>query len=87
MATDDLDDMSGVPRWRQIAVIVEREILEGAWEPGNVAPSRNALMQRFGVAGETARHSLTYLAQLGYLSGVPGVGMIVTPRDRWPSGG
>lgn len=87
MGTDDLDDLSGVPRWSQIAAVVEREILAGVWPPGHVAPSRTVLMQRFGVAGETARHALTHLTQLGYLSGVPGVGMIVTPEARWPHGG
>lgn len=84
VGTDDLDDLSGVPRYRQIAAVIEREIRQGLWLPGAVAPSRNTVMQRWQVAGETARHALTYLAQLGYLAGVPGVGMVVTPMDRWP---
>lgn len=87
MRTDDLDDLSGTPRYRQIAAIVEREILDGKWEPGHVAPSKTVLMQRFGVAGETARRAHAWLAQRGYLAGVPGVGMVVTPRDRWPPEG
>lgn len=84
MATDDLDDLSGVPRYLQIARVVESEIRSGVWEPGHVAPSKIVLAQRFGVAGETARRAQTYLAQLGYLAGVPGVGMVVTPESRWP---
>lgn len=86
VATDDLDNLSGVPRWLQIANVVESEIREGVWLPGHVAPSRNTLMQRFGVAGETARHALTHLASLGYLAGVPGVGMVVRPEANWPKG-
>lgn len=86
MPTDELDDYSGVPRWRQIAGIVEAEIRAGVWPPGGVAPSRNTVAQRFGVAGETARHALVHLAQTGYVVGVPGVGMVVTPADRWPEG-
>lgn len=81
---DDLDNLSGVPRYRQIAAVVEAEIRAGQWASGHVAPSRATLSQRFGVAGETARHALSYLADRGYLVGVPGVGMVVTPEDRWP---
>lgn len=84
MAPDDLDDLSGIPRYRQIAAIVEREIRSGQWEPGSPAPSRTVLMQRFGVAGETARRAQAWLADRGYLVSVPGVGMVVTPEDRWP---
>lgn len=85
MSTDDLDDLSGLPRYLQMAAIVEREIRDGQWQPGQAAPSRNVLMQRFGVAGETARRAQARLVTLGYLVTVPGVGMVVTPRDRWPS--
>lgn len=81
---DGLDNLSGVARYRQIATVIEREIRAGQWQPGNPAPSRTVLIQRFGVAVETARRAQTLLAQLGYLATVPGVGMIVTPSDRWP---
>jgi DNA-binding GntR family transcriptional regulator len=84
VGTDDLDDLSGLPRYLQIAAIVEREIREGVWQPGQAAPSRTVLMQRFGVAGETARRAQALLTSRGYLVTVPGVGMIVTPRGRWP---
>jgi len=84
MGTDDLDDLSGIPRYRQIAAAVEREIREGQWAPGSAAPSRTVLMQRFGVAGETARRAQGWLADRGYLVAAPGIGMVVTPKDRWP---
>jgi GntR family transcriptional regulator len=84
MATDDLDDMSGVPRYIQIARAVEREIREGTWPPGSVAPSKTTLMQRFGVAGETARRAQAWLRERGYVATVPGIGMVVAPAERWP---
>lgn len=84
MGTDDLDDLSGVPRYLQIARILEAEIRGGLWLPGHPVPSKRTLTERFNVAGETARRAQAYLAALGYLATVPGVGMIVTPRDRWP---
>jgi len=85
MPIDDLDDLSGIARYLQIAIIVEREIRSGQWESGKRAPSRNELMQRFGVAGETARRAQARLADLGYLVNVPGVGLLVTPPERWPA--
>lgn len=83
MAVDELDDYSGVARYIQIAKIVEAEIKDGVWETGKSAPSRSQLVGRFGVAGETARRAQAWLADRGYLVNVPGVGLVVTPSDRW----
>ncbi|MGA2830382.1 MAG: winged helix-turn-helix domain-containing protein [Streptosporangiaceae bacterium] len=84
---DDLDDLSGVPRYLQVAKIIESEIRDGTWRAGNAAPSRAALAGRFGVAKETAARAHTWLAQHGYVVAVPGVGMVVTPRERWKPDG
>jgi GntR family transcriptional regulator len=81
---DDLDDLSGVPRYLQVARAVEAEIRSGQWAPGQPVPSRNQLAQRFGIARETAARAHRSLAERGYLVAVPGVGMVVTPADRWP---
>jgi GntR family transcriptional regulator len=81
--TDDLDDLSGVARYVQVAKIIEAEIRAGTWQTGKPAPSRVQLAERFGVARETAARAHAYLAQRGYLVTVPGVGMVVTPRERW----
>ncbi len=85
MAVEPLDDYSGVARYIQIAKRVEAEIRDGTWEVGKPAPSRTALTQRFGVAGETARRAQSWLADRGYVVNVPGVGLVVTPSDRWHS--
>jgi len=82
---DDLDDLSGVPRYLQVARIVEAEILSGQWAPGQAVPSRNQIAERFGIARETAARAHAWLARAGYLEAVPGVGMVVTPVARWPS--
>ena len=84
MATDELDDLSGIPRYVQIGRAVEAEIRSGQWPPGSPAPSRAQLAQRWGVAKETAAHAHRWLADRGYLVPVAGVGMVVTPKDRWP---
>jgi DNA-binding GntR family transcriptional regulator len=81
--SDDLDVFSGVPRYQQVALILEREIRAGTWESGTPIPSRIQLTQRFGIAQATAARSHAWLAERGYVVAVPGVGMVVTPRDRW----
>ena len=81
---DDLDDLSGVPRYLQAALIIEREIIAGTYTPGNPIPSRIALTQRFGIAQATAARTHAWLAERGYVVAVPGVGMVVTPSSRWP---
>lgn len=85
MATteDELDDLSGVPRYRQVADIVAAEIEAGTWPVGGRAPSRNDLAQRFGIARETAARAHRWLAERGYVVAVAGIGMVVAPRDRW----
>jgi DNA-binding GntR family transcriptional regulator len=84
MATTELDDLSGIPRYVQIARVLEAEIRSGNWAPGERAPSRVEIAQRWGVARETAAHAHHWLAERGYLVPVAGVGMVVTPPGRWP---
>ena len=81
---DDLDDLSGIPRYLQVAQAIEAEIRAGQWTPGNAVPSRNQLAERFGIARETAARAHAWLARAGYLVAVPGVGMVVTPVTHWP---
>jgi DNA-binding GntR family transcriptional regulator len=78
-----IDDLSGVPRYLQIARVLEAEIRSGQWASGSPAPSRAQVSQRWGVAKETAAHAHRYLAERGYLVPVAGVGMVVTPKERW----
>ena len=81
---DDLDDLSGIPRYLQVARVIQAEIKARQWTPGNAVPSRNQLAERFGVARETAARAHARLARAGYLVAVPGVGLVVTPANRWP---
>ena len=74
-----------MPRYLQAALILEREIRAGTWAEGHHIPSRIALTQRFGIAQATAARTHAWLAERGYVVAVPGVGMVVTPRDRWPN--
>lgn len=84
--TDDLDDLSGVPRYLQVALVLEREIRSGTWEIGKPIPSRIQTSQRFGIAQATAGKAHGWLADRGYVVAVPGVGMVVAPGSRWKPG-
>ena len=81
---DDLDDLSGIPRYLQVARFIEAKTRAWQWTPGNPAPSRNQLAERFGIARETVARAHAWLPRAGYLVAVPRVGMVVTPADRWP---
>jgi DNA-binding GntR family transcriptional regulator len=80
-----IDDMSPVPRYRQIAASLEAEIRAGTWAPSNRVPSRLELSQRLGVNVGTVGRAHRYLARHGYLVSRPGIGMIVLPAERWPA--
>ncbi len=81
--SDELDDLSGVPRYLQVARVIESEIRSGTWEVGKPVQSQVQLSQRFGIAKATAAKSHAWLADHGYVVAVPGVGMVVTPSDHW----
>ena len=79
----ELDDLSGIPRYLQVARVIESEIRAGTWKVGNPIPSRKTLAEDFGIAQMTAAKAHAWLAERGYVVAVPGVGMVVTPSDRW----
>jgi DNA-binding GntR family transcriptional regulator len=81
----ELDDLSGVPRYLQIAGILKAEIHAGTWPPMKPAPSRVTLVERFGVAKTTVARAHANLMGCGYLVHRPGIGLLVLPADRWQS--
>ncbi len=80
---DELDDTTGIPRYIQVARIVERGIRQGVWNPGQSVPSVVALSQEYGIAKTTASRAHARLAERGLVVAAPGVGMVVLPRSRW----
>jgi GntR family transcriptional regulator len=81
--TDELDNLSGIPRYIQVATVIISEIRAGTWEINQPIPSQVQLSQRFGIAKATAARAHAYLRERGYVASVPGVGMVVAPRERW----
>lgn len=81
----ELDDESGVARYRQIAAILKDGIREGEWKPSQRVPSTAELSQRYGVDVGTAARAHAYLIRCGYLVRRPGLGAFVLPPERWPA--
>ena len=77
---DELDPLSPVPRFEQIAAILRRGIESGEYPPGEPIPSQTALMQRYGVARMTASRAVAELVNEGLVVVVPGLGAYVRPR-------
>jgi DNA-binding GntR family transcriptional regulator len=78
-----LDDESGVARYRQLAAILEDGIRAGTWKPRQRVPSRVELSQRYGVDVGTVSHAHAYLVSRGLVVRRPGRGIFVLPAERW----
>jgi len=79
----ELDDTSGIPRYVQVARIIESEIRSGIWKAGSAIPSQVTISQEYGIAKTTAARAHALLAERSLVVAVPGVGMVVLPRARW----
>lgn len=74
-----IDPLSPVPRYQQLAAILEAGIEDGTYPPGGRLPSEKDLTKQHGVARETASKAVDVLAAKGLVVRVPGVGWHVRP--------
>lgn len=79
-----IDHESEIPVYVQIAAYVIADIKKGEIPVGRRIPSESALVQRYGVARETARAAVRQLRDKGYVRTVPQRGSFVIER---PAGG
>ncbi|WP_067184485.1 winged helix-turn-helix domain-containing protein [Microtetraspora niveoalba] len=71
-----------LPRWRQIATVIQRRITSGEYPPGRLI-SENGLMQEFGVARNTARKTIVWLREEKALIYTrPNLGSFVGPEPE-----
>ena len=78
-----VDHQGPQPVYQQIAAILRAQIEAGELVPDRPIPSESTLMQRYGVARETARKAVRVLAGEGLVYVVQGRGAYVTRRpDR-----
>ena len=67
----------GEPIWRQIAGIVERDIKEGIYGPGDRLPTEAGLSKRFAVNRHTVRRAMAFLQRMGQIRIEQGRGTFV----------
>ncbi|MEV7908312.1 GntR family transcriptional regulator, partial [Streptomyces anulatus] len=70
-----------VPVYRQVAAFIRDDIQTGRHRPRRPLPSEVHLQQEFGVARDTIRRAIGYLADLGLVRTVPGRGTFVRARE------
>lgn len=67
----------GIPLWRQISNVLDREITDGKLKPGAAIPSEHELMTRFDVSRHTARKAVARLREQGRINVSQGRGAFV----------
>ncbi|WP_030781752.1 winged helix-turn-helix domain-containing protein [Streptomyces sp. NRRL S-920] len=75
-----IDYEAPTPPYQQIAAEIIRDIKSGTLAVDRPIPSESSLIQRWGVARDTARRAVRHLRELGYVYTVPQRGTYV--RDR-----
>ncbi|MCG5220236.1 GntR family transcriptional regulator [Streptosporangium sp. KLBMP 9127] len=73
----EIDPDSDVPVYRQVAADLRSRIEAGTLRPRRPLPSEARLQQEFGVARDTVRRAVAYLAELGLVHTVSGRGTYV----------
>lgn len=76
-ANGEVDPVSSVPRYLQVAAVIKYRIIVGDLAVGDHVPSQTSLMQRHGIARMTAHRALQSLVKDGLVVIVPGVGAVV----------
>jgi GntR family transcriptional regulator len=76
----ELDLLSGVPLYRQIADNLRRQIVSGGLPAGEQVPSENQLIEEYGAARQTVRQALAVLKGEGLIYAERGRGAFVRHR-------
>src|SRR5712691_4307396 len=76
----DLPSPAVIPRYVVIAADLREKIKKGTYGPGALLPSRNEIIDQFGVSAITARDALSMICHEGYAKAVRGRGHIVRRR-------
>jgi GntR family transcriptional regulator len=73
-----LDTISVIPLYHQLKEILRENIESGVWNPGDMIPSENQLMQDYSISRNTAKKAIENLVQEGILNRVQGKGTFVS---------
>lgn len=71
-----------VPLYYQVRIAIQKDILEGRLQPGDMLPSERALCEQYEVSSITIRRALRDLVQSGLIYRENGVGTFVAQPTR-----
>lgn len=75
-----LDRSSAVPYYVQLKQVLQSEIQNGVYAPGELIPTEAELCRRYGISRHTVRQALSELVKEGVVYRVPGKGTFVARR-------
>ena len=78
---DSIEADGPVPKYIQLADILEQRIAAGELQPNKPLPSEKFLMAQYGVARGTARRAVEVLRDRDLVFTVPQRGTYVKPKD------
>lgn len=76
----EIDPLSPVPSYRQLAAILRERIVAGVYKPGEPIPSLVRLGQETGLAKNTITAAMDLLAEEGLIVRVSGRGTFVARK-------
>lgn len=68
--------------YQQLAAYIAGDIDSGVLPAGKRVPSESAMIQRYGVARDTARRAVKLLREQGYVETIPHRGTFVLARGQ-----
>ena len=71
---------TSLPRYRQVANALRREIFTGAYAAGENLPTESSLCEQFKISRHTVREALRLLSEDGLIERQQGAGSVVTGR-------
>lgn len=74
-----------IPRWRQVAEVIRRRIVDGTYPPRTRVPSVVQIIEEFGIATATAQKVHQGLRKEGLIYTEPGLGSFVTEQPAKPA--
>lgn len=80
--SDELNALTVVPLYKQLAERIEKEIYAAVWTVGMRIPSEMELSEKYGVSRITVRSAINELTEEGLLVKIQGKGTFVTSNKR-----
>lgn len=82
MNNKSFDRTSGIPIYRQLAAIIENQIIKNVFQLGDLLPSESELIKEFQVSRTTVRLAMDLLTNAGLIKREQGKGTSVIPRMK-----